>query len=289
MKKVRPLSKIRTLLLSYVDERTAEQMRDVERHRDEATRLRHLEWRSAIVDMYHRKGMSLSAITQTTGLAPDKIKWYLDWALERVLEMPEEDRKRPRRPRPKTIRGKVVKAISVKPSRSRKKMLALPPGTLKADPNDPVIQKQAFFLRTQAVPVDEIGEILGFSESEANAAIYAYADKLNNSEINTTEVARRVQLEQLDQALRTLMPLVTPREDENGNMIEPNIDHMDRFLKILDQKSKLTGINTPQRINIEHRLRNIADEGEFEYEDLEEIYRQILIEFPSLGLTGGKV
>lgn len=141
-------------------------------------------------------------------------------------------------------------------------------------------------MRTNAVPVDEIAELLGITESEAAQAIQEQATRLNNSEINTTEVARRVQLEQLDMALRQIMPQVTGK-DLDGNDREINIDMIDRFLKIMDQKAKLTGIAAPQRVDLSIRLRRIAEEsGEFEYDDLEEILRDVIRDHPQLGLTG---
>lgn len=181
--------------------------------------------------------------------------------------MPEEERKRPKR---RKLTASVLSATST-----------------PAVVIDPKMQQRAFFLRANAVPLDEIAEILGLTEAEAASAIQEHATKLNNSEINSTETARRVQIEQLDMALRQLMPFVTGYT-QTGEEHGLNLDRMDQFLKILDQKAKLTGINSPQRIDIGVRLRRIAEEtGEFEYEELVEILRDVLRDFPQLGVGSG--
>lgn len=272
-----------------MDEATVEQRRDGELHKDEATRLQHLEARSKIARLYHKKGMSVSAIGKKIGMSPKKVQWYLDWSVERVLDIPEGERKLPEKPRrPARTKAKPLPHLTGTPSagvvRPGLVVSATSSPGVPAIP-DPATQKQAFYLRARGVPSDEIAELLGIPESDAERAIMAWSDRLNASEINTTETARRVQLAQLDTTLRALSPHATG-VNEDGSPHPLDLFAVDRYLKVLDQKAKLLGLNAVQRVDINQRLEMIASEGQYDLEDLQELLVEVLREMPQLALTG---
>lgn len=260
-------SLVRDTLVPFLDDATQEKTRDFKVHREEAARLRHLEVRSTITDMRHKKKMSVMQISKALHMSRKKVEWYLNWSVERVLELPEDERKISKKKRT-TLAGTVIAGTS-------KKMHTL----------DSATQKKAFFMRANAVPVDEIAELLGITEGQAASAIYEYAGQLNRSEINTTEVARRVQIEQLDMAIRSIMPMVSGK-NVLGEDVDINMEVLDKFLKLMDQKAKLTGINAPQRIDITQRLGFIAEQEDMDIEELMAIWQQVAEDFPNLALAG---
>lgn len=272
------ISPIRQALLTLMPEDIQQKRRNAARHRDEAKRLQHLQTRAEVVRLRARKGKSTTDIARLLGLTPARVDWYIAWALERTLATPEDKRVKVKlRP----TRKPPMLHVYSPPSPPVVTTVARTGGPL--DPVlDPRFQKRAFFLRTQAVPVDEIAQVLECSEETARKAIYTYSMFLNDSEINDVEISRRLQLEQIDQAIRALMPHTTG-VGPDGENVPVILDATDRFIKLLDAKAKLLGLNAAQKVNIDIRLQEISKEGKYTYEELQEIYQEVEQEYADRG------
>lgn len=246
-------------------------------------RLRHLENRALIVHLKTVEGLSVKEIADQLHISQKKVEWYLEWALQRTLQTPEEERIMPkvRNPTKKTSSSGATQSVSTSLAVTTP---TIGTGIVSTPPSeDPEIQVAAFRLRTNMVPINEIADQLGITPAEAAKAIRIHADALNKSEISETEIARRIQVEQIDAALRSITPMVTGL-DPNGTVRPKGVvlEAVDRFVRLLDAKAKLLGLNAPAKIDMEIRLQKIAEAGEYDFETLRAIFEEVVAEYPQL-------
>lgn len=237
----------------------------------EAERLQHVEVRAEVIRLRTEEGLSTKQIAKKLGTTRSKVEWYIDWAVEHYNEAIKHN----------------PEAVPTKKRRSSKMVLAAAltatsvPVVAAPDPAlDPEIQKKAFRLRTYSTPIEEIAEALSITSSEAQRAVAYRAEMLNRSELANVDVARRVQLEQIDESLRALLPSATGI-DAAGEVHEVHWEAVDRVVKLWDIKAKLLGLNS-QRIDITHRLEAIATEGKYDIEELQTILEEVLQRYPAL-------
>jgi hypothetical protein len=161
--------------------------------------------------------------------------------------------------------------------KKKKKTLTLPPARYE----DRKFQREVFYLRRSSIPISEIADLQDATEIEVERAIALYVQRLNESETNDIEIARRTQVEQIDTAIRALLPYSTGiGEDSTPHKLD--FSAIDRLVKLMDAKAKLLGLNVPQRIDIRTRLEVIAEEGEYDLDDLLSIYQEVVKEIPAL-------
>lgn len=222
-------------------------------------------------------------IARNLGISKRRVQWYLEWALEETLNTPEHERLLAPVESQTTPKPKKVPLAPLTPTGGATVISATSTSILSpvVSPVDPEIQKQAFFLRTNGVPIDEIAHILDITPATANEAVLAKAEALNRLQINDVEVSRRVQLEQIDRALRGIMPSATGIT-ETGAPCDVNMEAIDRMIRLLDMKAKLMGLNAPQRVDIQARLELIAKEQDFDVEDLRAILVDVIRDYPQL-------
>lgn len=263
----------------YVDNRGKRSI-----YRNQVYRLRHLENRCKIVELRTKHGWSIKQISEELGIPKVKVEWYLEWSLQRVLQLQGTGMAVPRKtPRPRlkptatlpTIPGPMAPIFL--PSASSVSTPSSSPGPSE----DPSIQLAAFRMRTSMVPLDEIADALGITPAETAKAIRIHADALNTSEISNTETSRRLQVEQIDRALRALTPMVYGT-DEDGIERKVILEAVDRFVKLLTLKSKLLGLDAPMKIDMEVRLQKIAEGGEYDFDTLRAIFEEVVAEYPQL-------
>lgn len=266
------LSRVHEAFRPYLSEKAGSKRRSVAVHRDNAARAKHLQYREVIAALHYQEKKSITYIAKTLRISRKMVQRYLDWSLERVLAMSDEERtvtisrkakrKKPG-PRP-VIAGTVVKARS------------------RATTVDPKLIKQVFYMYTNAVPVDDIAELLDLSVMETNAILIDKLQALNASELNTTELARRRQLEQIDQALRAIMPFVSGL-DIQGEDHPLDKEYMDKFIRLMDQKAKLQGLNAPVKVNLTSRMEVIAKLTDLSIEDVQELMLEVMESYAELG------
>lgn len=259
-------------LLDITTSRSKWQLRQ---DREVAEELNNLELRSRIVAMRTRDGFPPEVIAEKLNLPLKLINQYIDWALERFNFM-----------RDIPLSSVAIKRTKQTAAQKRKKIRSTSPVyVLPARYEDRKFQLEAFRLRRAAVPIPEIADLLKCTEQEAEKAIRIYVDRINTSEINDIEIARRLQVEQIDAAIRAVMPYSTGVDEHNAPH-KLDFNAVDRFIRLLEARAKLLGLNTPQQIDIKARLEVIARDGTYELEELLAIYQEVMQELGPKALSG---
>lgn len=247
------------------------QKKKVRRDVQAARELYDHEIRQKIVEMRTREGLDVNVISIRLGISEKQVLKYIDKALDRHIV--KEQFKKARRP---------LQSTKVEIKRKKKKRRALTGSVVTpAKWADPKFQREAFKLRQRALPIADIAELLGCTEREVERGVTLHVQKLNESEANDVEIARRIQVEQLDSAIRAILPYSTG-VSEVGDPHGLQFDAIDRLVKLLEAKAKLLGLNTPQRIDIRMRLEAIAETGQYDLQELLEIYQEVAKELPAL-------
>ena len=247
------------------------QKKKVRRDVQAARELYDHEIRQKIVEMRTREGLDVNVISIRLGISEKQVLKYIDRALDRHIV--KEQFKKARRP---------LQATKIELKRKKKKKRALT-GTVVAPAKwtDPKFQREAFKLRQRALPLVDIAELLGCTERDVERGVTLHVQRLNESEANDVEIARRVQVEQLDAAIRAILPFSTG-VSETGDPHALSFEAMDKLVRLLEAKAKLLGLNTPQRIDIRMRLEAIAETGQYDLQELIEIYQEVVKELPAL-------
>lgn len=242
-------------------------------HRRKARALRELRLRRVIVG-HAARGMAPKDIAARLGVGVGVVTGRLEQSMQLAADAAAYDRDHGRgayranagygRPPPRT--GPRATADH-----------ARNPDDVLDPPSITDLRKQAFELRLRAIPLDEIADMLGISENRAREYVAEVARTLAGDELHDADAARRIQLAQLDQMIRAIHAPATGRKPD-GSLGAPVLEAIDRMLKLLDRKSKLLGLDAPQRIDISQRLEVIAHEGGYDYAELEEIAMRVLRE-----------
>lgn len=270
---VQEQKQVRTTIKPYVKPRKRRRLllRD---DREAGDELKDHELRAKIIEMRTQNGFTPEYIAHKLGVSRKIVLNYIDWAIARFNEnLKDATIQRPL--------GSVLvvpsKATSTKKSKTKKSKKLISPARYE----DIKFQREAFYLRRRAVPLAEISDLLSCTELEAERGISLYVRRLNESETTDIEIARRTQVEQIDAAMRAVLPYSTG-QDESGNIHRLDFNAIDRLVKLMEAKAKLLGLNTPQRIDIRTRLEVIAEEGEYDLEDLLAIYQDVVKDLPAL-------
>jgi hypothetical protein len=241
--------------------------------RDAGDELKDHELRTKIIAMRTRDGFSPDIIAVKLGISKKTVLKYIDWALRRFNEKTHTQEQ----PLGSTLISSDILTKHTKKLKKKKKTLTLPPARYE----DRKFQREVFYLRRSSIPISEIADLQDATEIEVERAIALYVQRLNESETNDIEIARRTQVEQIDTAIRALLPYSTGvGEDSTPHKLD--FSAIDRLVKLMEAKAKLLGLNVPQRIDIRTRLEVIAEEGEYDLDDLLSIYQEVVKEIPAL-------
>ncbi len=159
-------------------------------------------------------------------------------------------------------------------------------GEVLDSPDTAAAKKESFELRRRGLPYSEIADLLGVPEATARHYVKEKLRSIQDDELADTELARRMQLEQLEEMIRAIHAPATGRH-QDGSYGAPILEAMDRMMKLLAQKAKLLGLDAPQRVDITHRLQLMADESGYDIEELEELAAQVLKELHDQGALRG--
>lgn len=137
------------------------------------------------------------------------------------------------------------------------------------------LRKDCLTLRKAARPYDEIAELLGITENEAKRITAEALSEIQRSEYSNADMERRLMLEQLDQMIAGIHAPATGRK-LNGQATMIDLGAIDRMLRLLKQKADLMGLSQPPAEDLRIRLQQLADDGQYDIVDLEEIARDVL-------------
>jgi hypothetical protein len=155
----------------------------------------------AFVAMKTAEGLSLSEISAILQIPSRIVKRYLDQSIQRVNELhmagidPKKAHRVPRTPGDtQVLARRHQRGGGAGPHRrGSSKAMALAP-----TPTEQLLYKKAYDLRKRALPFDEIGTLLGISESEARKAVKWRVDELDALELETADESRKIMVAQID-------------------------------------------------------------------------------------------
>ena len=159
-------------------------------------------------------------------------------------------------------------------------------GDVLPGPDERDLQRKIFALRKQAVPMDEIADILGLREEDAYRILNTELQRLEKLSIRDVDSQRLLMVAQLDEMIRAVHAPATGQHPEKGQTA-PVLEAMDRLMKLLAQKAKLLGLDAPQKVDIEVSIRKLADEGGYDIEELYEIAQDVLSRYDISGALRG--
>lgn len=225
-----------------------------------------LEMREAIIRMTHL-GLSDQEIASELGQSVGTIRRYREKTLSR-LSLPD-----PNGPPPLTTddEPEIPKKAPPKgpgpgPHRPRSPKHAI---EVLPAPDVVLLRRDCLARRKKLQPFDQMAEELGISEQEARRHVADALRSLSVSETTTAELERRLMVEQLDEMIRAIYDPATDPE-------HPVLEATDRVLKLLDRKAKLLGLDQVPTLDIMAQLQELAQEGNYDIRELEDIARDVL-------------
>ena len=243
---------------------------DHPQHRQEARALIRARLRYAIAALSSR-GYAPKEISRILGVTTKTVEARMEESLQSLQEF---DAEQERLRSGERYDEDFEHASSTRPGQhSTSDGVPLVSGEILPNPDLHQLQKDAFDLRTRAVPYHEIADVLGISESEARKAVKNRLHYLESDELTETALARRLQLEQIELLLRSVMA------DALG---ETGLDRltvykaMDRVMSLMETRAKLLGLNAPQKIDLEQRLVSISVEMKYDLDELKEIASEVV-------------
>jgi len=109
--------------------------------------------------------------------------------------------------------------------------------------------REALDLRLAGESYQDIADTMGIAVPTAHQHVAEAIERLTGEEVRSAEVARQLQLLRLDLLLAAQWRKATLDGSPNAAMT---------VLKIMERQSKLLGLDAPVRIDIEHRIREMA-------------------------------
>jgi DNA-binding CsgD family transcriptional regulator len=264
-------------------------MAESARHRGararEASGIYELQMREAI-SKARAEGVPLAEIARQLGQSVSTVRRYLKQSQERALEIrlapPETDpsfdpnygRQTPPSPPPRKDHTRNRRGRG--PGPHVKGSPKLPTEIL--DPPEAVEYRQTIlYRRKQAKTYEQIAQELHLPVSDVKRYLAQALRSLEDSELASADLERRLMVEQIDDMIRSVWPhAVTDEVDPvSGMLAEPNLAGIDKLSKLLAQKAKLLGLDVTPTVDIMLRLQQIAADSEYDIEDVEEIARDV--------------
>lgn len=140
---------------------------------------------------------------------------------------------------------------------------------IKCDTKKPAVRSDpegsALALRIAGWTYDAIGTELNTSAGTVRNWIASELDRLHAMEISALDALRRLQLERVDAMLVGLWDKATAGD----------VKAVDAVLKLLERQAKLLGMDAPERVDVEHYMRQVADDVGLSEEDKELAVREV--------------
>lgn len=119
-------------------------------------------------------------------------------------------------------------------------------------------RRHAFKLRKSGKDYLEIAEIIGTSPTEAQKMVRAELGQMSHDEFYERDLARRLHLERLEALLEACWAAATRQPTDEFPLQQPDLEATRTVLRILERESKLLGLDSAPKIDIEERIRIIA-------------------------------
>lgn len=140
-------------------------------------------------------------------------------------------------------------------------------------------REQVFNMRRNGASFREIARALNTTEATTHRDYTAVMQRVIENNNDSADAHRQLELTRLDALLVRLHPLVMPSPEKSGEPVPPpNLKAVDRYLRVLDMRVKLLGLNAPERVDATVRhidmdavtadLRRRVDAGEMTREEL---------------------
>lgn len=232
----------------------------------------------AFVAMKSAEGMSLTEISGILQVSTRVVKGYLDRSISRVNELhmagidPKLAHRVPREPgEQRVLRRRVKRGPGAGPHRANsEKALALAPKE-----SDLILHKKAYDLRKRALPFDEIGQLLGITESEARKAVRQRVTELDSLELESADESRNIMVAQIDSMMAALMPDAIGT-DYLGAPKKVIYEAVDRMVKLMDAKAKLLGLNSATKVDMTVRLKEWASQAGYDFEEVADVAAEVI-------------
>lgn len=117
---------------------------------------------------------------------------------------------------------------------------------------------EALQLRIAGVPYWQIAEDLGEEEDTVRHWVLRQLEAYAGEEVRNADVARQLHLERLDAIMRGSWQKAA----------QGSADHATIVLRCMERASKLLGLDAPQKVDITHRLKLMAEQEGLDYEEL---------------------
>lgn len=141
--------------------------------------------------------------------------------------------------------------------------------------DEALLKRKAYALRKRAIAYADIARFLKVDELQVRIWIRQELARLEDEDLQDVNLVRRQQIEQIEQMMSAIAtPAFGIKSD--GTRVEPQYEAIDRFIKLLELKAKLLGLNAPQTIDINHRLEVLAFEFGYDADQLKDIARDVL-------------
>lgn len=158
--------------------------------------------------------------------------------------------------------GRIMeKHIATTTEAERKAMTGIPTYEMyptKTEKVDHELRQRAMLLRQEGHTYENISSELGIHEDTARKYVLHSLEKLGEDETREAELVRRLHLGRLDRLLTATFQRATGEDMPNGM---PDYEAVGLVLKILKRQADLLGLDAPARVNIEQRIRLIAQEA----------------------------
>lgn len=117
---------------------------------------------------------------------------------------------------------------------------------------------KALQLRIQGMPYWQIAEELDADEVTVTGWVTTQLRGLRGEEVRNADVARQLHLERLDAMMQAAWPKALAGNESSASIV----------LRCMERSSKLLGLDAPQKVDITHRLRLLAEAEGLDYQEL---------------------
>ncbi len=133
--------------------------------------------------------------------------------------------------------------VAAMPDAERERLKCLP-----APPAEGTQLRRALELRAAGRPYHEIADELGICESRAAHYVAEALERLRGEEVRHADVARHLELARLDAMFAAHW----------DGALAGNVRETETCLKIMDRRAKYLGLDAPVKVDISHRIPELA-------------------------------
>ena len=234
----------------------------------EAGELYHAEMREFIAAKA-AEGLSIRSIAATLEVSPKTVREYLDRSVQRINQMGTA---------PKVAAAANLGAIPRRVKRGNGAGPHVRGSTKSSSAISPVLidlHQKVWELRKRMLPFDEIAILAGITEQQARNIVKQRLSELDTRELQSVEQARALMVAQIDDMIRAVVPDAIGK-DLQGNPARVDYKAVDKMLNLMDAKAKLMGLNSATHIDLTIRLKQFAEEHQYDYREVEDVAAEVL-------------